>query len=523
MRIAIAAGLLALLMLPATTHAQIDHLEVAEAPRLVDCSDNRPYFRVVVNAVDAERKPVTVGLTPEEAKKRFHVLEGSQEHTVQYVGLFESGGQSASPGNYVMLLLDTSGSMNLKLPSSGETRFAAAKAAVSRTLANFVEGTDHFAVVPFDSHNVVSRIRGASFQATRRGVDEQLAALPAPRPNNNTALYTAIDEALPILKSRGDAGYVVMLVVFTDGENDVNHPGDDRGLLGPEGLKIVKDRAAELKVPITTVGFGVSGNATTVNALREVAWPNSDNYYNAETNAQRLETIFANTRRKLTDRIQILFGPVRPGRDNLAGQSPIFRVRLRTAQGFVSSRSEPAWEAPAVGVPVFETKCTEAELRVLIGIAGGTPSPQPPPPIFYQLVILAMFSALLAGLWFGAPRFVWPEAYIPKPTFNRPASGIPEVDGLRPPSFSPRGGPSPVSPPRGGQSSMPPSRGGAPAMHRPPLPTDSQTIVIPPRGPARPAAPPPRGAPRPPDPPDSRATDDETIYRPIDKDPRKGH
>jgi hypothetical protein len=183
---------------------------------------------------------------------------------------------------------------------------------------------------------------------------------------------------------------------------------------------------------------------------------------------------------------------------------------------------------------VFEAKCDEAELRALFeNVKGRAPSSlEPPEPPLRRLLILAMFSALLAALWFGAPRFVWPESYIPKPTFSRPASGIQEVDGLRAPPLSPRGGPSsmppprggPPSTPRGGQSSMPPARGGSPAMPRPSVPSDQQTIVIPPRSAPRPAAPPPPSAPRPQAPPDSsRAGDDETIFRPLDKDPRKGH
>ena len=507
-RSAVPACLLVLLMAPATSRAQIDHLEVLEAPRLVNCADELPYFRVVVNAVDVDRKPVAVGLSSAEAKKSFHVSEGDREHVVQYVGLFESGGQAKSPGNYVLLLLDTSGSMRARLPS-GQTRFNEAKAAVSRSLTNFTEDTDHIAVVPFNSHNVVSQIRGAAFQSTRQGVNDQLAAIPPAQAN--TALYTAVTEALPILKARRDAGYGVSLVVFSDGQNDVGKPGDDRGLLGPEGLAIVKELSMQLKVPITTVGFGVSGNAATVSALRELAWPTADSYYDVETNSQRLAEIFRLAQKRLTDRIQILFGPVRTARDSLSGQSIPFRVRLRTREGFVSGRSEPAWNAPAVGVPVFETKCTEAELRAILEA--------PPPDVagpdrqLSRLLVLAMFSTLLAGLWFGAPRFVWPESYIPKPTFNRPASGVPQVDALRAPTFPPS---------RGGSPAAPPARGGPSPQSRPARPTDPQTIVIPPRSAPRPAAPSPSSTPQEPDPQGLRGAEDETVFRPLGNDPRKG-
>src|SRR5262249_52313829 len=154
----------------------------------------------------------------------------------------------------------TSGSMNARV-NEGGTRFTQAKNAVRQSLDRFKDGVDHFAVVPFDSHNVVGRIRGAAFQTTRQGIEAQIEAIPIPNTRaNNTALYSAVNEALPILKEKSDAGYVASLVVFTDGFNDVNHPGDDPGLLGDEGLNIVRDAALKNKVPITTVGFGIAGN-----------------------------------------------------------------------------------------------------------------------------------------------------------------------------------------------------------------------------------------------------------------------
>jgi hypothetical protein len=511
MRILVPSCLIGVLMFPAAGRAQkIDHLEVLEAPRLVDCADvrGRPYFRVVVNAVDAQRRPVGVGLSQEQAKKSFQVTERDRADRVVYVGLFESGGpvRAQGTGSYFMLLLDTSGSMNSRVPS-GQTRFAEAKAAITRSLTNFTADAEHIAVVPFNSQNVVSRIRGASFQSTRQGITDQLETIP--RPQANTALYTAVIEGLTILKRQADAGDSVSLVVFSDGQNDVGRPGDDRGLLGPEGLAKVKEFAAQVKIPITTVGFGVSGNTETVRALREIAWPSSDSFYNAETNPERLTEIFTIARKKIADRIHILYDPARNGRDNLAGQSLAFRVNLKTPDGLASTTSESAWNAPAVGVPVFEGKCDAAELKALID---DTPAGRDVREDTGWPIVLAVYGALLAGLWFGAPRLVWPESYIPKPpVFNRPASGIPEVDALRAPAFTPSsraaGGPGQRSPGAGGASSPP----------RRPAPGD-QTVVIPPRSAARPAAP-PRAAPQP---PSDRGASDETIYRPIDKDPRKG-
>jgi hypothetical protein len=488
------------LALPSTVVAQADHLEVLQTPQLVEC-DTRAFFRVFVSPVDADRKPIGVALSGSDPKKLFQVSEGERPHGVIYVASSAAGG---TQGTYSILLLDTSGSMNARL-GPGQTRFTVAKKAVRDSLANFADGTDHMAVIPFDSHKVVARIRGAEFQSTRRGLGDQLDAISAPQ--RNTAIFSAVAEALPILKERSDAGFAVSLVVFTDGKNEVNLPGDDRGLLGDEGLAIVRALAATMKIPITTVGFGVTGNVAAENVLKEIAWPNSESYYDAATSGDTLRQIFESARRKLTERIHILFGPVRSRRTELAGQSVQFRVRFRAADGFVTSRLEPLWNAPAVGVPVADTTCTTAEAKAILEFDKGDGPGRPLPWNQERLLILLIFAAILAGLWFGAPRLVWPESYIPRPTFQRP--NVPLPPNVPSPSFQ-----------RPQMPSMSPPRAPAPpAFSRPSAPNE-QTIVVPPRPQPRSAPSPPRGAPRAPE-PRPRDAQDETVYRPPDKDPGK--
>jgi len=492
----------ALLMLPRRLAAQ-DHLEVLQAPQLVQC-DPSPYFRMALSAVDAERKPVGISLSTGDPRKLFQVFEGDRQHPVVYVG---SAGSGVTQNDYAILLLDTSGSMKAPL-GTGQTRFTVARDAVRRSLANFVDGADHMAIIPFDSHSVAARIHAAEFQSTRRGVESQLDAIrPAFRKDDNTALYSAVSEALPILKARADAGFPVSLIVFTDGANDVGHPGDDRGLLGPEGLAAVRNQAATLKVPITTVGFGMSGDAKALSALREMAWPNAESYYDAASSGERLTQIFESVRRKLTDRIQILFGPVRPTRDELTGHSYQFRVRLRAGDGFIATRSEPLWDAPAVGRPVADTDCTSAETKAILETS--PPGAEPADIAWKRIIILATFGAILAALWFGAPRLVWPESYIPKPTFQRPNVQLPPNVSV-PPMPRPR---APNMP-----SMSPPPRPAPPDYGRPSAPREP-TIVVP-SSPSRPAVkpPPPRVAPA--EPP-GRGASDETLFQPPDKLPRK--
>ena len=84
----------------------------------------------------------------------------------------------------------------------------------------------------------------------------QLNAIQTPAPQDNTALFSAVVAAIPILQNEAKSGRAVALVVFSDGHNDVGHPGDDPNLLsGPSGLQSATTAAKEAKIPIYTIGF----------------------------------------------------------------------------------------------------------------------------------------------------------------------------------------------------------------------------------------------------------------------------
>ena len=185
-RARVVLGLSLALGVPLTTQAQgtVDHLELLQPPQLVNC-DTRPFFRVVLSPVDADRRAVGVSLGTGDPRKLFQVMDGGRSHRVVYVGGPET---ARAAGSYTLILFDTSGSMNARMPGSGESRFILAKAALRRSLSTFQDGVDSIAVVPFDSHNVVSRIKAASFQDTRKGVESQLDALPNPLSNNDTVV-----------------------------------------------------------------------------------------------------------------------------------------------------------------------------------------------------------------------------------------------------------------------------------------------------------------------------------------------
>ena len=376
-RVLFAAGLLLLTGSPSawaqTAHA--NHLDL-QLPQLTRCSpDVSPtYFRMFLNTVTSDGQPAGVAIQGRDLTKILHVSEGGREHRVVYAATQTSGTLAGSKGTYIVLLLDTSGSMNNPVRGARETRFEVARGAIRQALNGFSEGQDQLAVAPFDSHDVVDRIKSATShsQTTRADVERQVDAIPKPKPINDTALYSAVSTALDVLKERRDDGYAVSLVVFSDGENDVPYPahGNDAGLLGADGLETVQTKAGQLKVPIFTVGFGV--NSAAAEALRKIAGSSGGRYYDAESNTQLTEVLQA-TRQKLADRIQILFGPVRASKDELSGRPVPFSVTLETGGGTLKSLMPAVWQPPGTASPVAETDCLVAEQRAIEAVAGPPP------------------------------------------------------------------------------------------------------------------------------------------------------
>jgi Mg-chelatase subunit ChlD len=459
-RVTIGLAILACLWRPAAVSAQVDHLTFVEPPVLVEC-DRQPCFRLTLNAVDQAGRPVALGLNPNDARNSFRVIERQRELVPFYVRMSNGATASTEPqGTYFMVLLDISGSMNAVIRDlvPTRTRIQAAKDALRRSLGNVVEGTDHVAVVPFESHRVVRGIGDAEFQSTRSGIEGQVQRIPDRLPaSNNTALYTAVYESLKKLAEKARAGDPVWLLVLSDGENDVT-PADDPGLLTDSDLDRVRSLAAEIRVPITTVGFGSDRTSRSEAALKALAWPSSENYFDAASNPDRLREIFESARGKLNTRVQLTFWPVEATREALNGQSVTFRVRLTTASTQVWSSQEPAWNAPSMGDSVPQARSTGPELQAAID------NPRPDAVsrsavLLQRMGILIGLGGLLALFWFGTPRMFWPEAYVTKPAVRMPEARVPGMPAMR----------------------MPP----APAMPRPPVvpgqsPMSNRPNVVPP-------------------------------------------
>ena len=232
-------------------NAQQTRLEFAGKVRFLDCQpvSSRPCFEATLNLVDEKGVPVPTALPgPKELLQDLSFTVNGQEVHPFYAMAHSSGAKSVQ-ARLALVLVDISGSMNRRL-STGETRFEAAKAALGNFVSNFQDHVDAIAIVPFESHQVTATIHAAQFADTRVQILDQIAGLPLPQSKNNTGLYSAIDAGLGVLdqeqsdlsKAAPDRTFETMLIVMTDGANEVLK-GDDPDLLaGESGLHQVAER-----------------------------------------------------------------------------------------------------------------------------------------------------------------------------------------------------------------------------------------------------------------------------------------
>jgi hypothetical protein len=198
-----------------------------------------PFFRMDLTIVDEHQTPIAIDWPKGKKELKKAIKVNVKGHGAARPFYVESPKATATPeavGREMMLVVDVSGSMTRPLADRG-SKFEAAKEAISRFLHHFQDGVDHVAIVPFESHQVVERIKAGRFVSTKAEARQQLEELPRPREHYDTALYSATSAALEVLEGRRAASpsRQFRLIVLTDGKNDVTSFGNDPGLLDGEG------------------------------------------------------------------------------------------------------------------------------------------------------------------------------------------------------------------------------------------------------------------------------------------------
>jgi Mg-chelatase subunit ChlD len=401
----------------AQTAAQLagaDHIRLLQ----YEPGSERPCFRLTVNIVDKNGNVLEIPfLDPRKATGQTEVLEGDRQLEVCRV----SSGE-ASLLRLAILLVDVSGSMNEPAPD-GRTKFHAMKEACRRFAEDFADGIDQIAVIPFSSRDVLKGAEREIFLSRREELLSRILRIAEPRADANTALFSAALSALMRLRkareearASGRANPQCLLVVMTDGRNDVGNQGDDAGLL--TDWQPVRRLADETGIQIITVGFGDSQHIDE-QALRRLAWPKESNYIRARNTAGLIRA-FQTARALQVRRLQITFFPQQALRGQLINEHQ-FKVRLNTDSGGAIEGVFP-WTPRVTGVggaPPFEGVISPDER---CGAAGGIY-------IFrswfvWYLGTLALCGWLLHFFWFTLYRWKWGDEHDRRVLLPRAISAV---------------------------------------------------------------------------------------------------
>jgi Mg-chelatase subunit ChlD len=383
-------------------------------------NDPRPYFHAELKFANPDQ--VKLPGSVDELQKRIKVREASslfiregKEFTP-----FKVSNRGAEGKLDIMMVFDLSGSMTSNL--GGRTRLEAAKDAARVLVDKFRDG-DRIAIAPFESHDVKKRIEDAPFATTREEAEEQIERLQA-RSDGNTALYSATIFALSRLQKLKKTDRQYMLVILTDGKNDVR-PGDDPEVLRERhDLNDVIDKLNEANIQTFTIGVGDGIDA---GALREMVFPpGAKEQYSSADDTQSLAQFLAGAKQSLTEQIGILFFTRR--RDYHELKSLNFKVQIMTLDGKILQGIIP-WNCRAAAGCAPDRIMEREEMRLVTEQAD---APLPPGAPWKELLwLVARFAialAILAGLWWGIPKIVWPVTPLPQ---------IPSRNGMKvPPSRS---------------------------------------------------------------------------------------
>ncbi len=420
-----AAGTLAIAQ-SAPQHAPA-RLTVSSPMQLVNCAPVTlvPCMSMGVTAVDDQGAPAPFALPPTAKLLPALTLQGG-DGGVQVKPFFASAGLGPDAGqhaNVILMMIDISGSMNDPSPG-GTSRFNAVKTAIARYLEAMQEGTDEIAIVPFESHNVVSTIRSAVFSNRKADLLAQLNALPQPTPKNNTALYQAVftgvesvRNELSALERDGHAASELQphLILMTDGKNEVM-AGDDPLLLnGPLGLQQAASQVLAAHIDVVGVGFGDRAAIDAV-ALQRL----STRFFYAADASQLLDALHV-TRTTQSHVIQMAWLLPEQNRIAVTGHDQTWAPSLTLKDGRILTAPSVRVVVPATATPLFQRDALPAELVALIAT-------HPPAGYGWSIVLVHLLlflgvAILLIVLWFWIPRLIWNESFMNATNAQRWSNG----------------------------------------------------------------------------------------------------
>jgi hypothetical protein len=353
---------------------------------------------------------------------------------------------TAAIAGRVLVLLDVSGSM--KGPKIGAARLVVRQFLGS--LDSLPEGSIRVAVAPFGSVAVARRIGAARFEPPDSAV-RAIRALPAPD-RENTALFSAVTLATHRLNdevARAGATGVGLLVVITDGNNDVRG-GDDAGLLaGASGLAEASRVVAESPVAVAILGIG----DLDMGALERLAGPRGRVF---PVVARPSVFDLASPLGRATGVLQtswVVSLPLRgTTRATLARGMEVADLRFDLG-GDLLPAGTAQWRAPMVALPAFAGVVPPA---LAPGVDDGSRRRAWIGPALLGGVLLV----LMLEVWIAVPRLIWRGGPGPATAPVSMPAAVTRTGPLQPPVAAPT--PSPAAghpiPLRGDLTEIPPRK-----------------------------------------------------------------
>jgi Mg-chelatase subunit ChlD len=409
----VASALVLLIATYAPAQSGAVQLAPLSAPVLVECAPVSlvPCFSAVLTPADATGKPIAVGLPSKDRLLQSMQVQADGTTVAPFYVSAGSGTDATRRPNIVLIEVDISGSMNSPV-SAGVSRFDAAQSAIAKYLETMQESVDQIAIVPFESHNVVSTIQSAVFTSKRDEAMAQLKALPKPGAKNNTALFQAIFSGVQTMQTEiaslvkpgtVAADFQPRVIVMTDGKNEVRR-GDDPELLdGPLGMQQAVTKVATSGLDIIGIGFGDRKDIDT-EALQRL----SKRIFLATT-GDELAQIFRDTTPLKTSRLQVTFQSPWTDRSSLASRDPQFAFKLTLPDGRVLNSPLVRYAAPAMGTPLYGRRASAEEMQALIATRPAANSGWDT--VVRSLLVFCGCGVVLLLLWFWVPRLIWGNQY----------------------------------------------------------------------------------------------------------------
>ncbi len=283
-------------------------------------------------------------------------------------------------GLKLLVLLDVSGSM----AGAGIEQTRSALRAFVRGLGG---SAVEVAVAPFGSHDVVAGIHAAGF-GTPAEAEAQIDRLPGPA--GNTGLYSAVHAGAELLAARLRAAPAAqaVLLVLTDGRNDVGSAGDEPGLLaGAAGRERAVNAVRRSGVSVWMVGIGGGVDWAELVAL---AGPRGRAQVEAGDSV-RLARTLSELRGTLATTRAVTAALPAPARPRLARGESVLRVE------YGAESREVRWRPPLMALPAFAGVARPSRPLAI----EDAPAPA-------AGLATAFFATLLALLWCVVPALVWP-------------------------------------------------------------------------------------------------------------------